>query len=373
VSGGLWAGAEAMACSLLKELENFRDLSLSAIVLNHGRFAEDVRKLGIPVEVVDETRLSFPRILRRVSGILRENRPDVVHSHWYKENILAYLATGGGKRAFLLGTQHGMPEYLGRRADLKYRALTRCNLLLLSRRFQGTVAVSNEIREALTERYGFDRSRTPVIRNGTNPGDRPFPDRSGRPFTIGSLGRYFPVKDFPFMVEIAREIARHGEGIRFELAGEGPEGERIGGLVRRYELGKTFSLRGFVSEVSSFYRGLDLFLNTSRHEGIPMSVLEAMAHGLPIVAPDVGGLREILDDGVEGFLVKGRDPRPFAERCMLLHRDEALRRKMGLAARERIDTAFSSQRMARDYNRLYRALRDTGRVDPDGEFEGAMT
>jgi glycosyltransferase involved in cell wall biosynthesis len=366
VSGDLWAGVEVMDYRLLKGLRTFQDLSLSAIVLNDGRFADEVRKLGIHVDVVDETRLRFPQVLGRVRQILRELKPDVVHSHWYKENVLAYLATRRGRTISLVSTQHGLPEYLGRRADIKYLALHQLNFFLLSRYFHGTVAVSNEVRKTLTEHHGFDGNRTFVIRNGTEPCDGTHPERSRGRFTIGSSGRFFPVKDFPLMVETAREIASHADGISFELAGEGPEVERIGDRIRRYGLERTFLLRGFLNEVSTFYHGLDLYLNTSRHEGIPMSVLEAMAHGLPIVAPDLGGLREIIDDGVQGYLVKEREPRCFAERCMLLYRDEGLRQRMGLAAKERIEAVFSSGRMARDYYRLYRSLPKPGRIDADG-------
>lgn len=362
VSGDLWAGAEVMDYCLLKGLKAFPDVDLSAIILNHGRFADEVQKLGIPVNVVDETRLHFPQILRRVREILQTAGPDVVHCHWYKANLLAYLASRRGKTISLVSTQHGMPEYLGRRVDFKYSALHRFNFFLLSRYFQGTVAVSNEVRRALTERHGFDESRTFVIYNGTEPCDGALPDRSGGRFTIGSSGRFFPVKDFPLMVEVAREIAKYEAGIRFELAGTGPDGERIAEMVRLHRLDKIFLLRGFLSEVSTFYQGLHLYLNTSHHEGIPMSILEAMAHGLPVVAPDVGGLREILDDGVHGFLVKGRDPRSFAERCMLIYRNEALRQRMGLAAKDRVEAVFSHSRMARDYHELYWTLSRTRRV-----------
>ena len=158
------------------------------------------------------------------------------------------------------------------------------------------------------------------------------------------------------MVEVAREIAKYEVGIRFELAGTGPDRERIAEMVHLHGLDRIFLLRGFLSEVSTFYQGLHLYLNTSHHEGIPMSVLEAMAHGLPVVAPDVGGLREILDDGVHGFLVKGRHPRSFAERCMLIYRDDAMRQRMGLAAKARIQTMFSNDRMARAYHELYRTV-----------------
>lgn len=362
VSGDLWAGAEVMDYCLLKGLKAFPDVDLSAIILNHGRFADEVRELGIPVNVVDETRLRFPQILRRVRDIFQAAGPDVVHCHWYKANLLAYLASLREKTISLVSTQHGMPEYLGRGGDIKYSVLHRLNFFLLSRYFQGTVAVSNEVRRALTERHGFDESRTFVIYNGTEPCDETFPDRSEGRFTIGSSGRLFPVKDFPLMVEVAREIAKHEAGIRFELAGTGPEKERIAETVRLHGLDGTFLLRGFLHEVSAFYQGIHLYLNTSVHEGIPMSVLEAMAHGLPVVAPDVGGLKEILDDGIHGFLIKGRDPRSFAERCMLLYRDDALRQRMGLAAKARVEAVFSNDRMARDYHELYWTLSRTRKV-----------
>jgi glycosyltransferase involved in cell wall biosynthesis len=356
VSGDLWAGAEVMDYCLLKGLKAFPDVDLSAIILNHGRFADEVQKLGIPVNVVDETRLRFPQILRGVREILQAAGPDVVHCHWYKANLLGYLASRRDKTISLVSTQHGMPEHLGRKVDIKYSALHRFNFFLLSRYFQGTVAVSNEVRKTLTERHGFDESRTFVIYNGTEPCDGALPDRSGGRFTIGSSGRFFPVKDFPFMVDIAREITKHEAGIRFELAGTGPDKEKIAERVHLHRLDRTFLFRGFLSDVSTFYQGLHLYLNTSHHEGIPMSVLEAMAHGLPVVAPDVGGFREILVDGVHGFLVKGRDPRSFAERCMLIYRNDALRQRMGLAAKDRIKAVFSNRRMARDYHELYRSV-----------------
>jgi glycosyltransferase involved in cell wall biosynthesis len=107
--------------------------------------------------------------------------------------------------------------------------------------------------------------------------------------------------------------------------------------------------------MTGFYAGIDIYLNTSLHEGIPMSVLEAMAHGLPVVAPAVGGIVEIIEDGVEGFLVEGRSPQAFAKKCILLQ-DGELRLKMGRAARARVEKAFSAQAMAQEYYRLYREL-----------------
>jgi glycosyltransferase involved in cell wall biosynthesis len=155
------------------------------------------------------------------------------------------------------------------------------------------------------------------------------------------------------MVEIAREVRRETDRIRFELAGDGPEMRRIQELVERHGLEETFLLRGFLENLSEFYGSLDLYLNTSLHEGIPMSVLDAMSNGLPVIAPDSGGFGEILTDGIEGYLLEGRDPKAYADRCLRLFRDPALRDSMGSSARARVEREFSNDRMAREYRRMY--------------------
>ena len=94
-----------------------------------------------------------------------------------------------------------------------------------------------------------------------------------------------------------------------------------------------FFLKGHQHDMASFYRGLDLYINTSIHEGIPMTILEALAHGLPVIAPAVGGIVEIIEDGKDGFLIDSRDPCRFAEKCLLLMENCELRKTMAKAAR----------------------------------------
>jgi len=110
---------------------------------------------------------------------------------------------------------------------------------------------------------------------------------------------------------------------------------------------------GHTENIGRFYKGLHLYINTSIHEGIPMSILEAMSYGLPIIAPDVGGISEIIDDGVEGYLIDGRNPNHFAERCIRLVENRQLRAKMCRAAREKVIKEFSMEHMGEEYYKLY--------------------
>lgn len=155
------------------------------------------------------------------------------------------------------------------------------------------------------------------------------------------------------MVEVAKVVLQKTKDIRFQLAGEGPERPKLHALIRRYGLNGAFELKGHLEDTSAFYQGLDVYLNTSIHEGIPMTVLEAMAHGLPVVAPKVGGLREILDDGVQGYLLEVRDPEAFAEKCLSVCRNKTLWQRMSQAAREKVLRTFSMERMTQQYFNLY--------------------
>ena len=108
-----------------------------------------------------------------------------------------------------------------------------------------------------------------------------------------------------------------------------------------------------MTDPSAYYESLDLYINTSLHEGIPMSILEAMAAGKPVVAPRVGGIPEIVTDGEEGLLVDARTPPAFGAACMRLMNDPSLRARMGERAKEKVAASFSADAMAAHYRRLY--------------------
>ena len=317
ISGDLWAGAEVMVFRLLKGLITYDDQEVSAILFNEGRLSEELRNLGIPHFIADEKKLKSMQVLGEIKNILREISPDVLHSHRYKENILAYLSVRSlDNNISLVSTQHGMPELLNlKQKVLKHRILLKLDRWGLKRYFDHVVVVSRDLRDHFVEKWHFPERKVKLIYNGTEIPENKTAKRDK--FVIGSAGRFFPVKDYPLLVEVARELLDRTDRIRFELAGDGPEKGRIEEQVREYGLEDRFVLRGFIDDMDSFYRGLDLYINTSHHEGNPMSVLEAMAHGLPVIAPGRGGLNEFL--GYEkGSVINSRNPGDYADRCLKL-------------------------------------------------------
>jgi glycosyltransferase involved in cell wall biosynthesis len=360
-SGDLWAGAEVMAYQLLKGLKSCDSLKLSAIFLNEAKLAQQVRDLGIKVHVVDETRKTFLNITLTARKEVAKYAPDIIHSHGHKENILAWLISPFVGRPRLIATQHGMQEIHGQGLRLKNRIASRANFFIVSHWFHRVVAVSHDIQKELPRRYGFKEERISLIHNGLEiPESGPATGQRKESFVIGSSGRLFPVKDYPLMIEIAKVMREKTNHVQFQLAGDGPEMGRLQALMEKYDLYSCFELKGHVDDMSDFYRGLDLYVCTSIHEGLPMSVLEAMAHGIPIVAPAVGGLSEIVENGVEGYLLKGRNPEEFAEKCLGLARNEELRRRMSKAARHKVERQFSLDKMAQRYHDLYVEVMKSG-------------
>ena len=356
-SGDLWAGAEAMVCQLALGFLTVENVDLVIVVMNKGKLAEELARIGVTVQLVDESRHSFPQCIRTIRTLIKEYAPDVIHSHRYKENILAWCASRGISGSKLVATQHGLPESVGR-ISIKQRVRAYIFFRLLSIGFKRTVFVSEEMHRSLVGRYGFSKENTVVVHNGITVPKLVICRPKGR-VVVGSAGRLFPVKDFSLLVDIARLVVHQNNDIDFVLAGEGPDRTILEEKVNKHGLASRFRFLGQQDDMDAFYNGLDLYINTSVHEGIPMSVIEAMSYGLPVVAPNVGGFPEIIENRLNGFLVENRDPAMFA-RCILQLFDDKLRSAMGQASREKVIVSFSREAMTLSYYELYSEL--IGRV-----------
>ena len=348
-----------MVNQLLLGLRLYPSLKLEAVLLSEGRLAAELRKHDISVHLLDEKMNSFPRLLYRLNKIISRVSPAVIHSHRYKENILASLASLRFPHIKLVSTQHGMPES-GQSAATRHRAVRRVDDYFLRKVFDKVITVSQDMRRRYIVERGYSDSKMVAIHNGIQMPMRRSVTYGGRPFRFGSCGRFSPVKDYPLIVEVARQLIGGKRNIEFVLVGDGPEMDRIRGLVQKYHLGDAFILPGYSDDMPAFYRSIDVFVNTSLHEGIPMSILEAMAFRLPVVAADVGGIPEIIDDHVDGFLVRSRDARSYAAICERLYHDEQLRETISDRAEKKIQREFSFGVMASKYHRLYHEICERG-------------
>ena len=361
-SGDLWAGAEVMIHSLLAQLNLDDQVRLIALSMNEGVLTGKLRAGGVETHVIPEARFSFPHIFLRAARLLRSGRIDIIHSHRYKENLLAILLGKCLRVKGLIATVHGLPEATPSHEGPSH-LLTRLDTFLLQRCFSHVVAVSHDIKSRMTNARQFTNGSMSVIHNGIPPVQCSPPSDNSNATTqtphgihIGSVGRLVPVKDFTLFLEIAARITQDAENVRFSILGDGPCRGEIEEKADRLGLNGRFSLLSPRQDPVPYYRTLDIYLNTSLYEGIPMSVLEAMACGVPVVAPRVGGLSEIISDSQDGFLVEGRNPEGYARRCVDVIRDANLRTRIRESASRRIQSEFSAARMAQDYSSRYVSL-----------------
>jgi glycosyltransferase involved in cell wall biosynthesis len=356
-SGDLWAGAEVMIHNLLAQLRDSSRLRPVALSLNEGSLTECLRRLPIETHVIAESRCSFPHIVFAAGRRFHGQHIDVIHSHRYKENLLAYLLSLILRPKLLLTTVHGLSEPSEAR-PLRSDRMSRLNYALLRRRFSRVVAVSHDIKRRLIRDFGFTSDQVHVIHNGLHlpeaqsspPLETTAPQRT---LHIGTVGRLVPVKDFELFLTSAARIRERFRNVRFSILGDGPLRDDLSRQSSRVDMAGHVQLLPPLADPLPYYRSLDIYMNTSRHEGIPMSVLEAMACGIPIVAPDVGGIPEILSHGREGLLVGGREPGDFAEACLRLLEDPAMCRTLGRNGRETVAERFSASAMATQYLDLY--------------------
>ncbi|MEE8115100.1 MAG: glycosyltransferase family 4 protein [Nitrososphaerales archaeon] len=347
-----------MVFNLLAALRDDRDVRVAALALNEGVLTSRLRDAGIEVHVVPEATHSFPMVFMKALKILNGKEVKVIHSHRYKENLLAVLLARPNKVRRLVTTLHGLGERClggenGKHAPGVKRHI---DYFLLKHHFARVVAVSNEMANALIQKYGFRQEQLDVIHNGINTEAAVFsPSHSDdHRFHVGTAGRLVPVKDFRLFLEVAARLKAQCGMVRFSILGDGPLKGELRRVARDLRIEDSVEFLPFREDPMGYYRSLDLFLNTSLHEGSPISILEAMGCGKVVVAPRVGGISEIIEHGKHGLLADSREPSEFARLCMKLIGDKELMRHLGRSSARRVRASFDSLTMANSYKRLYR-------------------
>ncbi len=375
IGGGDVGGAMSHLLALLPALRS-AGCDAHLLCLGEGGLARAARDLDLPVRVVPMSGPWDPRALRPVWRALTGQRWDVVHTHGMRANlpVRAMWRAGAGSHAgCLFVTVHsdlGLDYEDALRARL-FPTLDRFSVGVVDR----VLCVSEDLRDRLVARGG-DPSRLRVVRSGltvvagaptaTQAGDAGIGGRAAAAVAnevwagdvprfdvprLGTVARLVPVKDIDLFLEVSTLVAREVAGLRVAVVGEGPELDRLRARAAALALGRVVTFPGEVRPGSEVVREFDVFLLTSVSEGVPISVLEAMAAGVPVVATDVGGISEAVEDGVTGLLVT-RDAdreavaRELADEVVSLLSDPVKREAMGSRAAERARKVFGAEAAA---------------------------
>jgi glycosyltransferase involved in cell wall biosynthesis len=174
--------------------------------------------------------------------------------------------------------------------------------------------------------------------------------------TLGYAGRLEPIKRLDLFLAAAKLIAARVPDARFILVGEGSEALRLREMARANGLERSVLFLGHRNDIYDVLRAMEIFVLCSDHEGLPMVLLETLCLGVPVVGRRVGGLPEVIQDGVNGVLVLWDEPAETAQACLCLLEDEGLRARLAAAGIASVAERFTAARNAAEVTELYRSL-----------------
>jgi glycosyltransferase involved in cell wall biosynthesis len=297
--------------------------------------------------------------------LMREYRPHIVHTHTAKAGTLGRVAARLARVPVVVHTYHGhvFHGYFSPAKTRFFLAVERW----LARGTDRLLTVSENVRQELlnlgigtSERLrvmplGLDLDRF-LSCEGSQGQLRAELGIDPQALLVGIVARLVPIKRHECFLQAAAEVAQKHSGCQFLVVGDGERRVELEHLVRRLALDGRVRFLGWRQDLERIYADLDLVVLTSANEGSPVSLIEAMAAGKPVVATRVGGVPDLVEDGVTGLLVPPEAPAALAEAIEALLTDSERRRAFGQAGRERVYPAFSAKRLVGDIDQLYTEL-----------------
>jgi glycosyltransferase involved in cell wall biosynthesis/protein-tyrosine-phosphatase len=373
MSADLWAGAEVQVATVATHLASQPSVELSAVLFNDGRLAQQLRSIGVDVEVLDEQRHHSVALVFRLSQLLRERRVDIVHTHRNKDCVIGALAAKLAGVPHVVRTIHGLTEPMCGWNRAKYGVYEVLDRVVLWAVVDRVITVSHNMAAALPAAR-YRPSSLIAIHNGLELGSMKARQSAAsvrrglgideRAFLIGTAGRLCAVKAQDLLLRAAPAILRERPDARFLIAGDGPLDESLRALAAQLGIADACVFPGAVSDIHDVIAAMDVFALPSLHEGLPMALLEAMALERPVVATAVGGVPEVVTSGVDGLLIDKGDHDALANACLSLARDGRLAASLGRMARRTIETRFTAEANGRAVLDTYTSVARGGATGP---------
>jgi glycosyltransferase involved in cell wall biosynthesis len=361
---GRAGGAERLALEIATRLDSSRfRSSLCATRFDATREPNDdegaalarLRDAGASLLALGRTRPAELRQWRPLAAYLRSEHVDVVHAHMFGSNVWGTI----------IGRLVGVPVVIAHEHTWSFQGAPLRRLLdreLIGRFSDAFVSVSREDRRKMIEIEGIPAERIRFIANGITP-EAPTPGRDLRAElgldsepVIGAVGALRAQKAYDVLIRAVADLRAGYPGLRVLIVGDGSEEARLRASIAELGLQETVLLLGRRLDVADVLAALDVAVCSSRFEGSPLAVMEYMEAGLPIVATRVGGVPDLIDDGVHGLLVEPENPAALAGAIRSLLEDRERASAMGARARERRRSEFDLDVMVHNFEALYEEL-----------------
>lgn len=340
-------GAETMMKNLIIEQANAgHNVKVVAFYQSDSSIRKALEAVGIEILFIEKNPGFDLSVIMKLKRIFDNEYPDVIHTHLY---VLPYVFLSSRKRK-IVHTIHTVAE-----KERSGIAVYLTRMIYHSRRVT-PVAISAEIRKSVSQFHDIPEDRIPVVLNGS-PISNYYKKQSYEildKVRIVHVGSLIPLKNHELMINVASMLKKQNIQFKMEFAGAGYLKEKLQEQVCNLSLEDCVEFVGLKDDISLFLKDADLFIFPSQYEGVPMSLIEAMASGLPIIASNVGGIPDMIDSSINGILIKP-DVSELVNTISLLLGEEHLRESLGKEAVKK-SKLFSSSVMYEKYMVLYQKV-----------------
>jgi len=362
------AGAERSVYELSRRLDRDR-FDVRVIALRGGMVADWLTEAGIEVRVLD-VRGKWDMIrLRRLTDELRSHDTDILHTHLFHADLAGRPAAQLAAVPYVIHTV--------RTAEGRFRPWQFAYARFLADSCDRIVCVSESVHQVHARRSGLPAWRYTVIPNGIDvDAYRHVPAArrrlrqqwgiSPKETLVAYVGRLTHEKGIDRLLDAISHLGARGNPINTVIVGDGPRRDTVENFIARGEGGRHARLLGFVEDVAGVLSAADIFVLPSRWEGWPMALGEAMAAGLPVIAMDVPGTRDLVRNGQTGILVRDADTTALAEEIIRLSEDGDARKALGLAAEQWARQHFRIEDCVSAHERLYLEVAGRGESPENG-------
>lgn len=330
-----------------------------------GRLAAESERSGIKVHSFDKSAGPHPGTLWKIVRQLRIDRPDVLHSH---NHLVHHYAVVAGRLAgvpVLVNTRHGSERVMvsspsgsfvstapvDKSSDLIYRATVPF--------VDSVVLISEATRRFYIQHRGVPASKTRVILNGAHLekflASPAHPAAAPPRIRFGTAARLVPVKDHYTLLRAFAAVVLQVPHAELAIAGDGPLRKELEAFTKELNLSDRVTFTGALPDTPKFLSELDIFVLSSLSEGLPISLLEAMAAGLPVVSTRAGGVDEVAIDGETAFLADPADAEDLAQAMIKMAKRSDLA-EIGALGREKVKTQFRIEQSWAEYHKLFLSL-----------------
>ena len=342
------AGAETMCENLSLELKNQgHDVKVASLYDYHSAITDRLENNNVEIYYLGKKKGWDSTIIPKLVRLFKNQRPDIVHSHLYAIKyvmIAACLAGVKGK----IHTVHNIAS--------KENAEIGQHLNYLFFKYAGVIPVSlsAEIQKTIMERYRLSEEQTPIVYNGIDFNKcikKKCYDKSEKLIFI-HIGRFSEQKNHELLIKAFAKVYEQNKDTELYLIGTGELQEKIKIQIDNLKLDQSVHCMGLKDDIYSWLNYADALVMSSKYEGMPMTIIEAMGTGLPVISTNVGGIASMIENGQEGILTNIDENELSVAMCKM--KDVKFRECLGKNARAKAEKLFSSKKMAQKYLDIYK-------------------